>query len=245
LTPFATWIATADPPRAGKTLPRKFRHVGNPVRAGFLKPVNREAGRTFFRLHANRPVCFVSGGSQGAVGVNQLVLDVLGRLRDLEHPASRWQFLWATGPGHYEHVMRQIALLGVEPSEHSINPYIDEMTLAYAAADVVIARAGALTLAELTVMGQPAVLVPLPTSAHGHQLGNARAMERAGAARVLNERDKHAADQLEQWLIEWMEHPEQLAGMASASRGLGRPQAAEDLAGLVLESLGLATTPEA
>jgi UDP-N-acetylglucosamine--N-acetylmuramyl-(pentapeptide) pyrophosphoryl-undecaprenol N-acetylglucosamine transferase len=125
--------------------------------------------------------------------------------------------------------------MGINPEEHLLNPFIDRMALAYAAADLVVARAGALTLAELTALGRPSVLVPLPTSAGNHQALNARKLAQSGAAAIIEETDPQASEKLEKMLEKWAEKPETLRAMAEAARAQGRPEAAKELANIVLD----------
>jgi UDP-N-acetylglucosamine--N-acetylmuramyl-(pentapeptide) pyrophosphoryl-undecaprenol N-acetylglucosamine transferase len=234
LAPLARWIATAETPGGRAFPPARTRVVGNPVRVEMLQAADRQEARRHFRLGGDRLVCLCLGGSQGAVGLNQLLLELTGRLARGESAAGRWQLLWSTGPAHFKPLTEATRNFGIDPSEHTLTPYIERMGLAYAAADLVLARAGALTLAELTALGKPAVLVPLPTSAGGHQAVNARKLVEAGAAVVLLQDEPEAAAKLEGWLTEWAQAPEKLAKMAEASRRLGKPEAAKELAGLVM-----------
>ena len=235
LAPFARALATASPLSQRLPLAPPARVVGNPIRKEIIRGADRAEARAFFRLRPARPVCLCLGGSQGAAGINQIALELLQRLRESEGPAARWQLLWSTGPAHFERVWQALQSIGMDPAEHMVSPFIDRMALAYAAADLVLARAGALTLAELTALGRPAVLVPLPTAAGGHQAVNARRLARAGAAEIIEEADPRAAEKLEALLEKWAAEPETLESMAQAARQQGRPEAARDLAQLVLE----------
>lgn len=215
--------------------PGKVHVTGNPVPRSILKLIDRNEARAFFRLNPSRPVLLCVGGSQGAGGMNQIMLELMRRLTDEDCEAAPWQVIWSTGAGHYERIVKALDDIGVSREDHSINPFINEMAKAYAAADLVVARAGALTLAELTAVGKPSVLVPLPTSKGGHQAHNARQIEAAGAAIVIEENDPEAAQKLEQRLIDWAAHPEALDAMAARARQFGRPEAARRLAQLILE----------
>lgn len=237
LAPFAKVLATAMPLSQKMLLAPPEQLVGNPVRKEIMRGADRAEARTFFRLSPDRLVLLCLGGSQGAVGINQMMLELIQRLRETEGPAGRWQLLWATGPTHFDRITKAVEGLGIAPSEHVINPYIDRMALAYAAADLVVARAGALTLAELTALGRPAVLVPLPTAAGNHQAINARRLAQTGAAEVIEEADPRAADKLEKLLEGWAQKPETLRAMGEAARAQGRPEAAQELARLVLDVL--------
>lgn len=238
LAPMASAIATAVERPIGLLGRRKHRLVGNPVRTEMFKPFDRAEARKYFRLGGEGLVCLCVGGSQGALGLNRLLLDLIHRTVGMESPAAKWQFLWSTGPAHYEQVTRELEMIsGRDRHGHSVNPYIEEMGRAYAAADLVIARAGALTLAELTALGLPAVLVPLPHAGGGHQFDNARRFVEAGGGALVDQRDKAAAERLEEIMGRLAESPAELAAMAAASKALGRPNAARELASLILEFL--------
>lgn len=236
LAPLARVIATACEPAKGQFNPAKVRVVGTPIRASFLKPVDPAEARDFFRLSADKPVCLVIGGSQGAMGINQILLDLAGRMRGPDSPAGRWQLLWSTGPVHYQPVMKGLRQMGVDVCGHSINPFIEEMAMAYAAADLVVARSGASTQAELTVMGRPAVLIPLP-HAGDHQRLNAQRLEQVGAAHIIEQGDPRAAEKLESMLGRLDTQPVLLERMRRAARSNGFPDAAERLARVVLDFL--------
>ena len=234
LAPLAQVIATAQDETFGFMGTRKLRPVGNPLRPEILRPIDRAEARRYFRLGQEGNVCLCIGGSQGASGLNRLLLDVLHRMQDLQSPAASWQLLWSTGPQHFEAVTGELRMARYDLHEHSINPYIDEMARAYAAADLVIARAGAMTQAELTALGKPAIFVPLP-HAGGHQRANAMRLVRAGAAAMVEQGEPDAIGRLETILGELAAAPDKLKAMGEAARGLGRPGAAEALARLVLE----------
>jgi UDP-N-acetylglucosamine--N-acetylmuramyl-(pentapeptide) pyrophosphoryl-undecaprenol N-acetylglucosamine transferase len=112
--------------------------------------------------------------------------------------------------------------------------FIDRMDLAYAAADLVLCRAGASSIAELTVMGLPSILVPYPHATADHQTANARALQRAGAAVMISDGQLDAAE-LAKTVNSLLADPETLARMSAASRTLGRPDAADALARVVLD----------
>lgn len=159
--------------------------TGNPVRSiGEVSPENAK-GRLGFAREAF--VVLVVGGSQGSAALNRVVLDaVRAVVRGEALRPARLQVLWSTGPAHHDGI--QVALEGLgHPDWVRAVPYIDEMPTALASADLAISRAGAMATAELLTHGLPSILVPLPTAAADHQLRNARALEGAGAALVLEE----------------------------------------------------------
>lgn len=204
--------------------------TGNPVRREVVE-ADRAAARAALGLDPQAPVVVVVGGSQGAQAINEQVL-ALVREREL-WPAPA-QLVWATGPRYHASLL---ARLGEVPAWAHVVPYIDDMPAAYAAADVVVARAGAMTVAEITARGVPAVLVPSPNVTADHQTANARVLADRGAALLLPE---GALPALGPTLRELLADPGRRAEMARASRSLGRPDAAAVLAALVVRDAGRA-----
>lgn len=167
---------------------RKQHHVhvvGNPVRSNLQArtPEMRQQAAQKWRLHADKTTLFVFGGSQGARRINEAMVELLPRLAQL----PGLQVLWVTGPSHFE----RIAALTQQQAVRAV-PYIDDMNLAYALADFVLCRAGATTIFELMLCGLPSILIPFPFATADHQTFNARALEYAGAAIVVLEKDLRA-----------------------------------------------------
>jgi UDP-N-acetylglucosamine--N-acetylmuramyl-(pentapeptide) pyrophosphoryl-undecaprenol N-acetylglucosamine transferase len=155
--------------------------TGNPVRREVIG-AHRLEGLSKFKLDDGLPVVFITGGSSGARQINDVIIEALPELLDFA------QVIHLTGEGEYERVKFAIRRLGKLTHGERYQAYgflMGEMALALAAADVVIARAGANTVAELAVLGKPTVLIPNYEMA-GHQVENARVLSRAGAARVLD-----------------------------------------------------------
>lgn len=201
---------------------RGVRVTGNPTRSS-LGSVGREEAARAFGLRPDRPTLLVTGGSLGASSINRAMA---GRLPSL---AGRGvQVIWQTGTAD-ERAMR-LAAEGV--AGVVVSAFIERMELAYAAADLVLCRAGATTLAELTAVGMPAVLVPYPHAAADHQTFNARAMEAAGAAAVVRDADLDAV--LGPVLDDLLGDTGARREMAEHSRALGKPDAASVLARAVL-----------
>ncbi len=207
--------------------------TGCPVRRAFLDAERDEACQTF-KLDPSRQTLLITGASQGARTVNQAVLAVLD---DLAGAASRWQVLHLTGRLDFEQVRREYE--DRLPSA-VVLPFTTQMAEAIAAADLVISRAGASTLAELTAVGRASVLLPYPYHRDMHQAANASVLAEAGAAIALEDRiePQANADQLGPILRDLMVYPERLARMASAARKIGRPGAAEEVARHVLAMSG-------
>jgi UDP-N-acetylglucosamine--N-acetylmuramyl-(pentapeptide) pyrophosphoryl-undecaprenol N-acetylglucosamine transferase len=183
--------------------------TGNPVRWQKLPAVEK---RDKFSL-------LVFGGSAGARRINFAVLDALKELGDLKEK------LWVThqtGQADYPAVREAYATL---PFEAEVTPFIERMDEAYAGADLVLCRAGATTVAELTAFGKAAILVPYPFAIYDHQRENAQALQARGAAEMILDRELNGpivAARLRAFLSD----RGRLDGMAAAARALGRPDAA-------------------
>jgi UDP-N-acetylglucosamine--N-acetylmuramyl-(pentapeptide) pyrophosphoryl-undecaprenol N-acetylglucosamine transferase len=157
----------------------KIIKTGNPVRHNFdnLDKLRDEA-LAFFNLKREMPVILVLGGSQGAGSVNSSLSDNVGRLKE-----SGCQWLWQTGTHYYENVK---ALVSLTFSDNIfVHGFINKMEYAYAAADLIISRAGAGTISELCLVGKPVILIPSPNVAEDHQTINARALSDRGAAVLI------------------------------------------------------------
>ncbi len=149
--------------------------TGNPVRKSLFE-VTREESIRFFDLSADRITILVFGGSLGSQAIN---LSMLGMLPYLDGVKNKIQFVHICGRRNYEKVKREYQKEGFKAKVYK---YITRMEYAYGACDIVIARAGATTVAEISALGKPAVLVPYPEAASQHQLLNAKPLRRAGAA---------------------------------------------------------------
>lgn len=155
--------------------------TGTPVRPQFT-PGDVASRRVALGLAPDRPVLLVTGGSQGASGVNDLVLQALPALLKA---VPTLQFLHLTGPNDFEKVRAGYA---AQQAKAVVQPFLTEMDLALGAADVAVSRAGASSMAELAAMRLPSVLIPYPIAADNHQLHNANAFVATGAAHLLEQR---------------------------------------------------------
>ncbi len=194
--------------------------TGNPIKP----PVARSpAARQRFRILPEQRVLLVTGGSQGAVGINRAVEGWLeqGLPPDLA-------LIWITGTGSYEQFRYRDAMPQVR-----VIPFLDPMSDGYAVADLVLSRAGMITIAELCAWGLPSILVPLPTAAADHQTGNARAMAAAKAARLLPQAEL-TPGRLANEVMALLSDEAELARMAQAARQRGKPDAAREIAERVL-----------
>jgi UDP-N-acetylglucosamine--N-acetylmuramyl-(pentapeptide) pyrophosphoryl-undecaprenol N-acetylglucosamine transferase len=191
--------------------------TGNPIRLKILKG-EREAACRLFSLEKDMFTVFIFGGSSGARSINRTMVDALNHLGDLK---EKIQFLHQTGDKDFENIRDAYRKAGVKGT---VAPFIYQMAEAYAAADVVISRAGATTLAEITALGKPAILIPYPYAAGRHQELNALKLREMGAAYVMFD-SAMKGETLAGSIRELYENERIRADMKKASTGLGRPDA--------------------
>ncbi len=190
--------------------------LGNPIRPP--QPGDRAEAARSLGLDPARRTALVFGGSQGARAINYAVAGVIEHrlLPDVN-------LLWGTGAANLA------GLAGyAKPGQVVVQGFFDPMTAAYRAADLVVCRAGAVTVAELCAWGKASVLIPLPTAAADHQTNNAVALEAAGAAVVVAE-STLTAHSLARAITELLATPNRIASIALAARGRGHPNAARDV----------------
>ncbi|MDX2022345.1 MAG: undecaprenyldiphospho-muramoylpentapeptide beta-N-acetylglucosaminyltransferase [Deltaproteobacteria bacterium] len=192
--------------------------TGNPVRQAFVE----HAAQT--QPQAERGRLLVVGGSQGAKAVNELML---GAMQHLAHQQQAVALVHQAGKTDAERLTEAYGAAGLG-DRVQVKAFIDDMVAAYAGADLVIGRAGALTLAELAIVGRPAILIPLPTAADDHQTKNARAFADAGAALVLPQGETSPV-QLAETISALLNDRPRLDRMATAMKALGRTNAAQDV----------------
>jgi len=197
---------------------KKFNVIGNPIRDDLVGK-DRAAALTEFGLDEGRKTIFIFGGSQGSHALNRTLLHCL----DLLDP--NWQILWQTGERDFQEIVGK-AKEGKIVAR--VYPFIQDMGSAYSASDLVISRAGALTLAEITACGKPSILVPFPYATADHQRHNAEALQKKGAARMILEKDL-TAERLASEIESLFSDEISLRRMARASRKMGRPEAASML----------------
>lgn len=199
----------------------KLLTTGNPVRAGLL------AAREEVRSPSNPPRVLVVGGSLGAEPLNKLLPEALALLDEQLQVDVRHQ----CGEQHVEVTQQRYANVGVAAD---VFPFIDDMAAAYAWADLVICRAGALTVSELAIMGKASFLVPLPHAIDDHQSKNAEFLAAQGAAVILPQRDTDAA-RLAKHLTEVFMDNQRLTTMGQQARQLAQPQATQQVVDACLE----------
>jgi len=204
--------------------------LGIPLRTAVSRldrPAVRSEARAAFGL-GDGPVLLVTGGSQGARTVNTAVVGAAGELA-----AAGVQVLHVAGPAQADAVHAGLAALpGGAPTTHAVVAYVDRMELAYAAADLAVCRAGAMTCAELAAVGLPAVYVPLPIG-NGEQALNARPVVDAGGGLLVADPAFDAA-YVRSTVLPLLQDPARLAAMSRAAAAFGHRDADEALADLVL-----------
>jgi len=187
--------------------------TGNPVRTEILEG-SRERGYKTFSLDRDRFTIFVFGGSRGASHINRAVGEALPYLDEYR---DKIQFLHQTGDEDFAYMKETYSK---REFKGTVMPFAHEMADAYAAADMIISRAGATTLAELTACGKAAILIPYPHAAANHQEVNARKLWDIGAAHVILDRDL-SGKSLSDMIKHMLEAPEALSEMERISKSLG------------------------
>jgi UDP-N-acetylglucosamine--N-acetylmuramyl-(pentapeptide) pyrophosphoryl-undecaprenol N-acetylglucosamine transferase len=221
---------------AARFFPQRVRWTvtGNPVRDEILRvpedgQLLAKEGREELELEETRRTVVIFGGSQGALHIDRAAIGACHLLAD----RADLQVVLITGGAHLETIRRAapppsggiiVRLVG----------YLERMDLAYACADLVVSRAGATTVAEVSVCGLPALLIPYPYATGRHQEANARAFQRRGGASVMLD-NQLSAEALARRIESLIDHPERLLAMAERSRAFGRPDAAQRLANIVVE----------
>lgn len=168
--------------------PNRARRVGNPLKCGFTE-INRAQAREKLGIPMNSTVVLSLGGSMGAEAVNNNVLEVMRDYTSKNHTIEHFH---ATGSIEYEIAKAQFEEMGLHKVDNlHLSEYIYDMPYKMAAADVVINRAGAMTLSELALLGRASILIPSPNVTNNHQFKNADVLRKAGAAILIEEKDLH------------------------------------------------------
>ena len=219
-------------PEAARVL--KAHHDGSLIDTGApIEPPpsplpDREAARARWGFaRASGRVLLVYGGSQGSLAINRAVAQWIEQGR-----AADWNIIWATGKGSFAEFKH------LEGPRVRVSDYLSPIAEAYAATDLAIARAGAMTTAELFAWGIPGILVPLPTAAADHQTTNAVTLEKAGAAVYLPQ-SQLSVDRLDAVILRLVTTPGELDRLAAGARARARPNAADYIARRIAALLGL------
>jgi UDP-N-acetylglucosamine--N-acetylmuramyl-(pentapeptide) pyrophosphoryl-undecaprenol N-acetylglucosamine transferase len=199
----------------------KLKLTGNPVRKDLLDLAGkREQGIQVFGLDPTRKTVLVLGGSLGARTLNQAMLK---HMVDLEKEG--YQVLWQSGKFYFKDM--ELALDKAGLTHIHLREFIREMDLAYAAADVIVSRAGALSVSELCLVGKPVIFIPSPNVAEDHQTKNANACVKQDAAVLLADVD--AVANFKEYIDDLLQHEGKAQALATAIKKLARPDAANAL----------------
>ncbi len=159
--------------------------TGTPVKIRKQNYSTEERNRIIYGvdLEVNKPIVLVFGGSQGAKKINDTIIEIIKNKLNKEY-----QMIWATGPKQFDNIKEELEELGLNINNISnikILPYIYNMEEIMNVVDVIVARSGAMTITEISNLGKPSILIPLPNVSHNHQLYNAKVLEKIGAARII------------------------------------------------------------
>ena len=201
----------------------KIVFTGNPVRNDMLlSGVSRQDAKAHFGLDPEKPALLVIGGSLGALSINRAVAAGLDSLSGL-------QLIWQTGKGFIE----EARALAKDKKGIFVSDFIYEMDKAYAAADIVVSRAGALAVSELSLIGKATILVPFPHAAEDHQTKNAESLSRRNAAILIP--DSRVNEELIPAVNALISDKTRVLAMENAIRTFARPKAAEDIVNEILK----------
>lgn len=211
--------------------------TGNPIRPE-IASIAREQGAARLGLDPRRKLVLITGASQGARSINAAVIQAFPRFRRIDAG-----ILVVAGKSGYEALLEALPVrpqegrpaLGGEGRAFGnvmVVPYLHDMPAALAAADLVVGRAGAISIAEVTARGLPSILIPYPHAAENHQEKNARVLEEAGAAQVILDRELDG-DALYEAVTGLLRDGQRLTAMAEASRRLGKPDAVWEIVALI------------
>jgi len=196
--------------------------TGNPIRTNIQNGDNKKGG-LLFDLNPDQKTIFLFGGSQGSAFLNNIMNECISMF-----DSEKIQILWQTGQSQYKQFKH------LDSSLIKVRPFIHNMPEAYALSDLIISRAGALTISEITACGKPSILVPFSYSAGDHQTKNAESIVQANAALLLSEKEL-TIRQLFRTAINILYDDNKLASMSSAARKIGIPDATNKIIDQILE----------
>src|SRR5208283_5095568 len=212
---------------------RNAKVTGVPVREAFFHIAPKQSAPN---APDGMPTLLVFGGSQGAHAINQAMIESLPGLRQ-KIPAIH--IIHQTGLHDFDSVLAAYQQLGITKTGETpvaifgeVHKFIDDMPAIFARADLLVCRSGASTVGEITAAGKPAIFVPFPRAADDHQNVNARALERAGAAVVVEESNLEAA-YLVETIVSLLSDPARLRSMSAAAKSLAHPNAVQEIAEMV------------
>ena len=207
----------------------KIYFTGNPLRANITLNGTREEAAEYFHLDPTKPVALLVGGSQGALGINKGISAQLAAFKD-----NNLQLIWQTGKFYFEQAQQEVKSLELE---NQVKPtvFIDRMDLAYGLANVVISRAGAMSISELALVQKPVIFVPLPTAAEDHQTKNAQQLVDAEAAIMVRNADTEK--ELIPALFKLSVDKEWKDKLSTNIGKFARPNAADDIVNVIIKAI--------
>jgi UDP-N-acetylglucosamine--N-acetylmuramyl-(pentapeptide) pyrophosphoryl-undecaprenol N-acetylglucosamine transferase len=212
----------------------KILHAGNPLRKEIFAKAGKDEAKKFFHLGHCRKIILIIGGSQGALQINDLFLEVK-KLYSKELKDTG--IIWITGDYSYNKFKEHLAKSGGNGSIY-LTPFINEVGMAYKASDLAISRAGAGGIMEFAAASLPSILIPYPNAAMDHQKKNAEVFEKAGAA-IRIRKEELDPDKLGGIIVDLLSNPNQLARMAEKTRSLGKINAAKDIVESIAKDLNI------
>lgn len=234
LAPFATKICLTFPETEKYFSKHKNKTTitGLPIRPKILDVSKKEA-LDRLQLDNNKKTILVVGGSRGARSINNAIYSVIEEFKG----NNNIQILIITGQAGHKDFNEGLKTRGLDVQRDNIfvKPYLDQMEYGLGSADLVIARAGATFLAEITALGKPAILIPYPFAAENHQEYNAKAVVKAGGAIMIKD-NQLSGELLTAEIKKLLAQPQILNDMGVAAKSIGKPQALEKLAQIVMEA---------
>lgn len=202
----------------------KIIFTGNPVRKTVIEAVSKkEEGCQYFQLNTSKRTVLVIGGSLGAKTINESMSAHLNIFKE-----ANLQFIWQTGTAYFEKAKQLVA----DIANIKVLDFIKEINLAYAAADIIVSRAGAISISELCIVGKPIILIPSPNVAEDHQTKNAMALVNKKAALII--KDSEAKDKLGKQVIALTGNPSLCKELSKNIMSMAKNNAAGDIAKTVL-----------
>ena len=230
LSSFATRIYTSFESTANyfdDAIKKKIKSFGNPVRKNIIQNTNVDSAFEKFKLKKDKPTVLIFGGSLGAKTINDAVIKWLDNFSNADY-----QILWQTGNNFKTNIKL--------PSNITQAEFIEDMARAYLIADLVVARSGATTVAELCIVGKPAVLVPLPSASNNEQYLNAKYLADNNAGIII--KNENIADNLYSVINDLMQNKQQLLDISAKLKPLAKPDAsikiATDIKEIIWETRG-------
>ena len=207
----------------------KIHFTGNPLRGNINGNCDRNEAAEYFGVKAEQPVVLLVGGSQGALGINKGISAQLAKFKE-----SDMQLIWQTGKYYHEQAVNEVKQLRLEDKVKPVI-FIDRMDLAYSVADVVISRAGAMSISELALVQKPVIFVPLPTAAEDHQTKNAMQLVDANAAAMV--KNDETETKLVPALQDLLNNKDKQNEMKANIAQFARPNAADDIVDIIIKAI--------